>query len=120
MLKTGKSSKRNPSAFYTTMEILRELQKPSGIKSILTNCNVSFGRSGYPLGVTKSSDLVLTHSMMEGAIESPEDMYFQNRKKRPQERGRKKRRKGKWNPIDRLWNSENPENCGYMYLLEQD
>jgi hypothetical protein len=45
---------------------------------------------------------------------------FENRKRRPQERGRKKRRKGKWDPVDRLWNSVYSKNCRSGLLLEQD
>jgi len=48
------------------------------------------------------------------------DTYFEGRKRRPQERGRKKRRKGKWNPIDRLWNSTHYKDCTSRHLLEQD
>ncbi len=72
------------------------------------------------MGFMNSSDLIQTDAVMAVAIESYEDMYLENRKKRPQERGRKKRRKGKWNPIDRLWNSANPKDCSSTHLLEQD
>ncbi len=94
MLKIGKPSERNCSTFDTTAKILRELKKPTGIKS--------------------------RDPVMAVAIKYHEDTYFENRKRRPQERGRKKRRKGKWNPIDRLWNSANSKGCSSGHLLEQD
>jgi hypothetical protein len=72
------------------------------------------------LGFMESSDVTRTDAVMVVATSYYEDMYFENRKRRPQERGRKKRRKGKWNPMDRLWNSANSENCSSGHVLEQD
>jgi len=57
---------------------------------------------------------------MAVAIECCEDICFENRKKRPWERGRRKRRKGKWDPMDRLWNSAASRGGGSGYLIEQD
>jgi len=90
------------------------------VMSIPPNCNVSCRQSGYRLGFTKSSDVARTDAAVAVASEYYRDMYFEGRKKRPQERGRKKRRKGKWDPIDRLWNSANYNRCSPVYLLEQD
>jgi hypothetical protein len=120
MLITRKLSERNRSAFDTTAEILRELKEPSGITTILLNCSVSFKRSGCSLGFMKTSDVTLTDAAVTVATEYHEDIFFENRKRRPQERGRKKRRKGKWNPIDRLWNSANSKDCRSRHILEQD
>jgi hypothetical protein len=88
--------------------------------SILPNCNVCHRRSGCRLGFTKSRDVTRALEAMAVAKRNYRDICFENRKRRPQERGRKKRRKGKWNPIDRLWNSANHKECGPIYLLEQD
>ena len=107
MLKTVKPSERNRSTSDTTVEILRELKEPTGITSILPNCNVGFKQSECRLGFMKSGDVTRRDAVMAVAIEYYEGMYFENRKRRPQERGRKKRRKGKWDPINRLWNSAN-------------
>jgi hypothetical protein len=107
MLKTGGPSERNRSPFDTSVEILREVKETAGIASILPNRNVSFKQSGCLLGFLRSSYVTRADGVMAVAIGYCEDMYFENRKRRPQERGRKKRRKGKWNPIDRLWNSAN-------------
>jgi hypothetical protein len=120
MLKIRKLSERNRSTFDMTAEILRELKKTTGITSILPNCNVSFERSMCRLGFVKSSDFTLMDALMAVAIEYHEDTYFENRKRRPQERGKKKRRKGKWDPMDRLWNSAISKNCSSGQLLEQD
>jgi hypothetical protein len=120
MLRIRKSSELNRSAFDMMVEILRELQEPTGIAGIKPHCNVDFKKSGCRLGFMNSSDLIQTDAVMAVAIESYEDMYLENRKKRPQERGRKKRRKGKWNPIDRLWNSASPKGCSSTHLLEED
>jgi len=68
----------------------------------------------------KSSDVALKDAALAVVGEYYKDMYFENRKRRPQERGRKKRRKGKWDPIDRLWNSLNSKNCSSRHLLKQD
>jgi hypothetical protein len=110
MLEIGKSSERNHFTSNATTEIARGPKKPTIRKSILPNCNVSFEQSMCCLGFAKSTDF----------IEQLENMYFENRKRRPQERGRKKRRKGKYDPIDRLWNSSNSEKCGVGQFLEQD
>jgi hypothetical protein len=120
MLKIGKPSERNRSTFDTIAKIPRELKEPTGSKSILSNCNVSFEQSMCRLGFVKSSDFSLRDAVIAEAIEYHEDMYFENRKRRPQERGRKKRRKGKWNPIDRLWNSASSKRCSSWQFLEQD
>jgi len=110
MLEIGNPSERNRFIFDATMEIARRPKEPTIRKSILPNCNVSFEQSTCRLGFARSSDFT----------EHLENMYFENRKRRPQERGRKKRRKGKWNPIDRLWNSSNSKKCGVGQFLEQD
>jgi hypothetical protein len=68
----------------------------------------------------KSSVVTQADAAVAVASEYYRDVYFEGRKRRPQERGRKKRRKGKWNPIDRLWNSANHKECSPVYLLEQD
>ena len=120
MLKTGKPSERSCFTFDKTVEILRELKEPNGVRSTLPNHNVSFRQSRGRLGFAKSMCIARTDAVTAGAIESYEDMYFENRKKRPQERGRKKRRKGKWDPLDRLWNSANSKNCSSEHLFEQD
>jgi hypothetical protein len=120
MLKIGKLSEGNSSTFDTTAEILRELKETAGITSILPNCNVGFKQSVCHLGFAKSNDFTLTDAVIAVAMEYHEDTHFENRKRRPQERGRKKRRKGKWDPMDRLWNSANSKNCSSGQLLEQD
>lgn len=120
MLKIGKPYERNRSIFDTIAKNPRELKEPTGIKSVLSNCNVSFEQSTCRLGFVKSSDFSLRDAAMAGVIEYNEDMYFENRKRRPREGGRKKRRKGKWNPIDRLWNSANSKSCNSWQFLEQD
>ena len=90
------------------------------ITSILPNCKVSCRLSSCRLGFTTSRDITGTDAAMIVASEYFKDMYFEGRKRRPQERGRKKRRKGKWNPIDRLWNRMNSKNCSSNHLLQQD
>jgi predicted transcriptional regulator len=107
MLNTREPSERNCPTFDTIVEILRELKEPTGITSILANCNFNFKQSECRLGFVKSSDVTWTNAVMTVALGHYDDMLFQYRKKRPQERGRKKRRKGKWDPIDRLWNRAN-------------
>jgi hypothetical protein len=68
----------------------------------------------------KLRDVTGTDPAMAVVSKNYKDTYFENRKRRPQERGRKKRRKGKWDPIDRLWNGANSKNCSLGTLLEQD
>lgn len=60
MLKTGKLSAKNRSTFDIVAKILRVVQKPTGITSILSNCNMSFSQSAFYLGFMKSSDLIQT------------------------------------------------------------
>jgi hypothetical protein len=98
--------------------MLKTEPSEGNIVSILPNCSVSGRQSGYRLDFTKSRDVKGTGAAMAVATKYYEDMYFENRKRRPHERGRKKRRKGKWNPIDRLWSSA--RECSPMYLLQQD
>lgn len=116
----GKLSEINHSTSDMTAEILRELKKTNGITSTLPNCDVSFEPLMCRLGFVKSNDFTIADAVMAVAIKHHENTYFENRKRRPQERGRKKRRKGKLNPIDRLWNSANSKNCSSRRLLEQD
>jgi hypothetical protein len=54
------------------------------------------------------------------ALESCEEMYFENRKKRPQERGKKKRKKGKRNPIGLVWNIAHARSCGLIHLFDDN
>jgi hypothetical protein len=55
-------------------------------------------------------------SMGTWAVESWKDMYFESRKKRPQDRGKKKRRKGKRIPTDLVWNKAQARNCSFRHL----
>jgi hypothetical protein len=67
--------------------------------------------------MSKSSDFSnCSLSIGTWAAKSWRDVYFESRKKRPQEKGRKKRKKGKRNPPDLLWNSMQARNCNILYL----
>lgn len=58
MLRTGKLIARNRSTFDIVAKILRVVQEPTGITSILSSCNMSFSQSAYYLRFMKSSDLI--------------------------------------------------------------
>ena len=45
------------------------------------------------------------------AIESCKETHFENRKRRPHERGKKKPKKGTRNPTELLWNGLQAKNC---------
>jgi hypothetical protein len=121
MLKTEKLREGNRSALGIPVGIQRELTEEHGqIMSILPNCDVSFKRSECCLGAVKSSDVTGMDAVRVVAIECCENLCFECRKRRPRDRRRKKRRKGKWDPIDRLWSSANTRNCSSAHLLGQD
>jgi hypothetical protein len=100
--------------------MLKTALSEKNVRSILSNCDVSCRQSGYRLSFKKHHDVTGMDAAMAVATKYYNRIYFENRKRRPYERGRKKRRKGKWNPIDRLWNSANHKELSPMSLLEQD
>ena len=107
--------------FYLKVtNMLKTEPSERNIPSILPNCNVSCKQPGHSLGFMKSSGATRTDAAMTPVSIYCKNIHFENRKRRPQERGRKKRRKGKWNPIDRLWNRMNSKNCSSNHLLQQD
>lgn len=63
MLKIRRFSDRNRSTFDIVAKILREVQEPTGITDIISNCNMNFKQSGYYLGFMISSDLVETNAI---------------------------------------------------------
>jgi hypothetical protein len=54
------------------------------------------------------------------ALEPCEEMYFENRKKRPQERRKKKPKKEKRNPIGPVWNIAHARSCGLIHLFDDN
>jgi hypothetical protein len=50
------------------------------------------------------------------AVNCCEKTHFESRKKRPFERGKKKRRKGKRDPLSLLWKSTYVKNCNSEHL----
>jgi len=68
----------------------------------------------YELGDFGKHDL----SFGTGVVKSCGKSHFEFRKKRPYERGRKKRRKGKRDPISLLCNGARAKNCNSEYLLD--
>jgi hypothetical protein len=107
--------------FYLKVKnMLKTTLSGRNVMSILSNCNVTCSQSGYCLAFKNSHEATGVDAAMTVVSEYCRGMYFEGRKRRPQERGRKKRRKGKWNPIDRLWSSVNHKKWSPMYLLEQN
>jgi hypothetical protein len=106
--------------FYlkVTNMLKTELSEKSNM-STLPDCSVS-RQSGYRLGFMNQGSVTETDATTAVVSKYYKDAYFEGRKRRPQERGRKKRRKGKWNPIDRLWNRMNSNDFSSRHLLEQD
>ncbi|HVP16589.1 MAG TPA: hypothetical protein VMT42_04410 [candidate division Zixibacteria bacterium] len=50
------------------------------------------------------------------AVKGCEKTHFEFRKKRPYERGKKKRKKGKRDPVSLLWKGTDVKNCSYEHL----
>jgi hypothetical protein len=114
------SSEFGLSMFDLQAEILRELQKQNGIRGVLQHCSFNSMQVVCRVGSIKPSDLMHTEGALRMVMGSYEDFCFENRKKRPHERGRKKRRKGKWHPMDRLWNSADSNSYSSGFLIEQN
>jgi hypothetical protein len=55
-------------------------------------------------------------SVGTGAVKSCGKMHFEFRKKRPYEKGKKKRKKGKRDPISLLCNGTRAKNCSSKHL----
>ncbi|MGD0979124.1 MAG: hypothetical protein ABR962_08295 [Candidatus Bathyarchaeia archaeon] len=55
-------------------------------------------------------------SVGTGAVKSCGKMHFEFRKKRPYERGKKKRKKGKRDPISLLCNGTRVKDCNFKHL----
>jgi predicted transcriptional regulator len=64
VLKIKEFSDRNRSTFDIVAGILRELQEPTGITNIMSNCNISFKQSGSYLSFMNSSDLIQTDAIV--------------------------------------------------------
>ena len=105
MPRNEKSSDLRLSLFCEQAEILRDLQKQNEIGAISQLCRFNSTQVRYRVGSMNPNDLMHTEAALRAEIGPDEDFCFESRKKRPYERGRKKRRKGKWNPMDRLWNN---------------
>jgi hypothetical protein len=106
--------------FYLKVANMLKTETTESIMSILLGCSVKCEQSGRRLSFINSPSSTGTDAAITVASRYYNVTYFESRKRRPQERGRKKRRKGKWNPIDRLWNSTFYRNCGSNHLLGQD